>query len=151
MPVPYDGVRIFYITGPDTISAEDFNMYLSRQIKKSNTDFPNCKYIVVENETTSYALNLLRNMGVSPGRITIYHGESIPLNPTHCRTKQFSTIAEAREQATNESSHDITWYIPGSGDTEPELNAARRRAKLQREKSKPGFKNSALYKLNNPL
>ncbi len=122
--------RVYFISGHEDLTVDEFNTHYSRRIKRSNSDFPDCLYIIgAAAGTDRMSHDYLRTIGVDPNRVIIYYKHDGFHNPHRYRVH---IKAEYDTVMTGASTHDITWVRPGSDRTSVQRNIARRREKRAR-------------------
>jgi hypothetical protein len=128
--------RVYFISGPYDITEEEFTTHFSRRIRQSNAEDPNCTYFVGDLQgTDQYAQEFLRTCGISPERVTIYHGNT-PRNIHRCNTVEIIDQARRFAAMTQYSTHDITWVRPDGTAQDAERHILRRRAVYESKISK---------------
>lgn len=123
--------RTFMITCDNGLSENDFEEQYKWPIRRTNASYSDCKFVIMNISDVDKRVELfLREIGVSPARITIYHLESrIPENQYKSETKMYQSRIEMEDAMISISSHDILWTLSTSRDTMVERIVKKRKEK----------------------
>ena len=125
--------RTYVIACDNDLTEEDFDLHYKWAIRNINSRWATCKFLITSLSGADDMIDkFLRDLGVSPARIIIYHMDyRPPTNTYQSATRSFENRLDLEKELMQESSHDILYtpsYVTG-GMTE-------RLAGVRREKQK---------------
>lgn len=123
--------RTFMITCDSGLSEKDFEEQYKWPIRRTNASYSDCAFVIMSISDADKRVELfLRELGVSPARITIYYlDRRTPENQYKSETKMYQSQKEMEDAMISVSSHDILWTLSTSGDTMVERIAKKRKEK----------------------
>lgn len=103
--------RTYLITCDNGLTSDDFETNYKWPIRRTNASYPDANFIIMSISDADLQVELfLRELGVSPSRITIFYLERrAPENRYNSDVKMFQTQKELEDSAITLSSHDILW------------------------------------------
>ena len=106
--------RTYTIVCDNDLTEEDFELYYKWPIRSINSQWPTCNFVIAAlSNADSRVEKYLRELGISPARITIYHMDSqIPENKYRSATKEYTNRLELEKDMVKYSSHDILYVAP---------------------------------------
>lgn len=135
VPLVRHRVRVYYISCLIDLTPEEFDQHYKKHIRNSNARFSNCKYVIM-NDTKIDTLveEFLREIGVSPMRITIHHVvNKVPVNQYKSPILEHPLKTIRDVEMTKNSTHDILWTRVDSEDTYIQRNIMRRKEQLKKK------------------
>lgn len=105
--------RTYTIVCDNDLTEEDFDLNYKWPIRSINSQWPTCKFVITSLSNADLRIeSYLRELGVSPARITIYHmNYRVPENKYGSELKEYTDRLELERDLVTYSSHDIC-YVP---------------------------------------